>query len=533
VSGSAATVKADPSAAPRAGSPARPDAFPLAALVALGLAFLATALVIYGPSLHGPFIGDDVLYLEHNPNLQLPIWQALPRVLIQPYFANWSPLHHTFLLLEWSLFGANPLPYRVVNLVLHAGASLMLVGVVRRAGVSRFAAMAAGWLFLAHPVGAEAVAWINQSKTLLCVLFALLSLERWLAHLDEPSAGRLAASSIAGVAALLAKPTAVTLPAVLLVAAWTHGRGRRSVQQAFSEIPPLGVAALITLALALRAQMLEGGVAPWFGGSPGATAQILPWIAWRYVRLTVVPIGLAHGVSPAPTQGWGDPRVWVPALELVAVALVVWLACRHRRRRWLGPVWFVALLLPVVQIVPMISVFANRYLYAALPGAMLFLADLGDEVVRRRGAAIARALAVAAVAATAALGIATFERARLWGDPEQLYREAVFAFPLGREGWTGLGAALHQRGDLDGAAHAYLHSLRVFPDDAQVRYLLGRVRLRQGDTGRALYDLEASLRIAPNHPDAAWSARWARRLRDQDVTPVDDRPDGVARDAPP
>jgi hypothetical protein len=532
VSGSAASVKSDPSASPRAGSVADPDAFPRATLAALGLAFLAAAFVIYGPSLHGPFIGDDVLYLEHNPNLQLPIWQALPRVLIQPYFANWSPLHHTFLLLEWCLFGADPLPYRIVNVALHAGASLMLVGLVRRAGVSRFAAMAAGWLFLAHPVGAEAVAWINQSKTLLCVLFALLSLERWLAHLDEPSVGRLSAASIAGVAALLAKPAAVMLPAILLVAAWTHGRGRRSVQQAFSELPALGVAALITLALALRAQILEGGVAPWFGGSPETTAQILPWIAWRYVRLVVAPIGLAHGVHPAPTQGWSDPRVWAPALELFAVALGVWLACRHRRRRWLGPAWFAGLLLPVVQIVPMISVFADRYLYAALPGAMLFLADVGDEVARRRGAA-ARVLAVATIAATVALGVATFERARLWGDPEELYREAVFAFPLGREGWTGLGATLHQRGDLEGAAHAYLHSLRVFPDDAQVRYLLGRVRLRQGDPGRALYDLEASLRLAPNHPDAGWSAHWVRRLRDQDVAPVEDRPDGVARDAPP
>src|SRR5690606_31177862 len=134
-------------------------------------------------------------------------------------------------------------------------------------------------------------------------------------------------------------------------------------------------------------------------------------------------------------------------------------------------------------------------------------------------------------AATSALALAfaalTVAQARLWRDPEALYRAAAEAYPLGRQGWTGLGAVLHGRGEPAGAAEAYLRSLAVFPDDGHVRHLLGRVRLRQGHPGRALYDLEVSLRLAPAHPDAGWTHRTVRRLRARGVRPVVDAPPPV------
>jgi tetratricopeptide (TPR) repeat protein len=119
-------------------------------------------------------------------------------------------------------------------------------------------------------------------------------------------------------------------------------------------------------------------------------------------------------------------------------------------------------------------------------------------------------------------------RTRKWGDPEILYREATIAYPQGRAGWTGLGAELHKRGDLDAAAASYLQSLAVFRDDAQVRHLLGRVRLRQKRPGEALYDLELSLRLAPSHHDAEWMQKTVKRLRTRGVAPVPDEPAPVA-----
>jgi hypothetical protein len=490
----------------------------------LALAFAVLALLLYAPSRPAPFLSDDLLYLEHNEALALPLGPALHRILLEAHYGvgNWSPVHQLWLLASWRAFGADPARHRAANVLLHAAVSLALVATLRRARVGGAAAVVAGALFLVHPVAVEAVVWINQSKTLLATGLSLIALERWLAHQDEPRRGRLLAATAAGVAALLAKPAALPLPLVLWLAAWTHGGPGRQ-RRAALDLIPLAIATALSLLLNLHAQSTQGGVAPWFGGSPEATARILPWLAFRYLRLALLPFDLVHGVHPAPTRGLADPRVWLPSAALLVAAAACARAARGRRERWLGPIWFAAMLFPVLQIVPMINLFADRYLYAALPGAALLAAQLGEAAARRSARAARLTLAAAAVAA-AVFAALTVGQARLWADPAALYRRAAEAYPLGRQGWTGLGATLHQRGDLAGAADAYLRSLAVFPDDGHVRHLLGRVRLRQADPARALYDLEASLRLAPGHHDAGWTRDRVTRLRRRGIVPVADDP---------
>jgi hypothetical protein len=500
-----------------------PLSFRAAAALAIGA--IAVALLVHRPGFGGPFISDDVLYLEHNPALSLPLFEAIRKVSFEAYYVlgNWSPVHQLFLLAEWRLFGADPFPYRVVNALLHAATALAMLAAGRRFGLGAGGAVAAALLFLVHPVAAEPVGWINQSKTLLSVGFSLLALERWLAYLEAPSRTRLVATTLAGAVALLAKPAAIPLPALLLLAAWTHG-APGTLRREWTNLLPLAVIGALAFGLGLVAQATQGGVAPWFGGGPLGTAQILPWLAWRYVRLVFAPFDLVHGVHPAPIAGLGDPRLVWPAASLVAVALLVWRACHLRRERWLAAAWFVGMLLPVLQIVPMINLFADRYLYAALPGALWLIVDVIERAARRRGTAALHSLVGVVVLVAVLFAGFAHGRARKWSDPALLYREASIAYPEGRAGWTGLGAELHKQGDLDGAAASYLQSLAVFRDDAQVRHLLGRVRLAQDRPGEALYDLELSLRLGPNHHDAAWTRHQIESLRARGVAPIRDEP---------
>src|SRR5690606_29458108 len=219
-----------------------------AALAAAWLAFASAGLLLYAPALGAPFLSDDVLYLERNPTFALPAGAALRRIALEPYFANWSPLHHAWLWAEWRAFGAWTLPYRVVNVALHAAAATALVAAARRFGLARGPALAAGALFAVHPVASESVAWISQSKTLLCVALALAALERWLAHLAAPGRGRLAAALGLGAAALLAKPAALPLPAILFGVALVRSSGAR---RAGRDVAPLALAAAVVGALSL------------------------------------------------------------------------------------------------------------------------------------------------------------------------------------------------------------------------------------------------------------------------------------------
>lgn len=503
----------------------------------------AVALLLYLPSYGGGFVSDDALYLTHNPLVGLPLLEALRRLPAQVIAANWSPVHHGFVYVEWLAFGSSPLGYRIVNVLLHATAAVLLSYAALRGRLPQPAAALAGALFLVHPVAVEAVAWISQSKTLLALALSLLCLERWLAHLEAPARAKLWACWTAGTLALLAKPTALPLPALLAVAAWTHGRGRGA---RLADLAPLAAFAGVVLFLQLSAQAAEGGVAAWFGGSPLATLRIVPWLLWRYVRLTLLPFDLVYGVQPAPLEGWLEPRLLGPLAGLAIVAALGARAIARSRRRALGVAWFLLFLAPVLQLVPMINLFADRYLYFALPGALVLFAEpLGERLLadRRVPALVSGAIIAAALLG---FGAATLERAGRWANPLALYTEATQAYPFGRVGWTGLGAERMRRGDLDGAAQALLRSLAVHPPDGHVRAMLGEVRRQQGRFGKALYDFEEAERLSPSHvalepfgpvrvtlgthPFLEEIRRRAEELRREGYTPQPDDPaTGVER----
>ena len=83
--------------------------------------------------------------------------------------------------LNHSLTDLRAWSYHLVNVLVHALASLLLVLLLRRSQVPDAAALFGGALFLVHPANVEAVAWISQLKTssaLVLTLLALLTLER-------------------------------------------------------------------------------------------------------------------------------------------------------------------------------------------------------------------------------------------------------------------------------------------------------------------------------------------------------------------
>ena len=158
----------------------RSVALPAAAIVLVTIA-------AYGRSLSGAFVSDDVQNVRDNELLRSLDWAHVRGIVTSFDDANYIPVKVPSLAVDTRLWGPSPTGYHVTNLILHIVEAVLLWALLRRLSIR--GAFLAALLFAVHPVNVETVAWIAQRKTLLAMLFFLLSI-LWYLKAQAPSSCR-------------------------------------------------------------------------------------------------------------------------------------------------------------------------------------------------------------------------------------------------------------------------------------------------------------------------------------------------------
>ena len=137
------------------------------------------AVAAFWPTLGGGFIGDDFAYVARFAALP---WSEWPRLFTHEWSDGlWGfPLYElrpstalTFMV-DARLYGGWALGYRLTNLALLLGATMMVMQIAARASRARpGSALTAGLLFALHPVIVEPTAWITGRVDGLATLLAL------------------------------------------------------------------------------------------------------------------------------------------------------------------------------------------------------------------------------------------------------------------------------------------------------------------------------------------------------------------------
>jgi tetratricopeptide (TPR) repeat protein len=470
-----------------------------------GLLLAVITLAAFGPVCHAGFLWDDDEYVAENALLTAPdglwrIWFSLDSP------SQYFPLSYTTFYVERHLWGLHPTGYHLVNLLLHAANTLLVWRVLARLRVP--GAWLAAAIFALHPVQVESVAWITERKNVLMGFLFLLALLAWIEFVDEQCQRPWRFYVLALVLyalALLAKTTACTLPAALLLILWLKGMPIN-----WRRLGPVAPFAAMCLGMGLLTVWWERH----HQGTQGKMFEI-GWVdrvliasraVWFYAGKLLWPVHLSFSY-PRWTISASDPRAYFWVLATLGLAVLIW-----RLRRWAGrsvevaAAYYGATLSPVLGFIMlytfMYSFVADHYQYLACIGPIA-LAVAGMKVGLGR-VTVWRPFLQPALGAVLlmALGVLTWQQCGMYADLETLWQTTICRNP---DSWLAhheLGVAFNKKGLVDEALLQYEETLQINPRDEEAHVNLGNILMQRGRVDEAISHFQQAVEISPRYVQA-------------------------------
>jgi tetratricopeptide (TPR) repeat protein len=502
----------------------------LTALAALA----ALVFLIYSNVLNGPFIFDDGMYIATNQQIKdlSLLWPPSPRYLTFLSFA-----------LNYAVGGLDTFGYHFFNVAVHAVNSALVFALatilfntplMKEKGFDGYAcpaAIAASFLFAAHPVQTQAVSYITQRFASLTALFYLLSLVSYLKWRTSENNSRFIFYAIAffsAMAAQFTKETGFTLPAVMVLTEFvffrrTKGTGRRAA----ALLPFLLVMAIVPFLLFGQEFSAGSGT-----GVSETTRRIQlrdlesvsahDYLATQfrvmatYLSLLVLPVGQNIDYDYPLLRSFLLPEVILSAALVASVFILgVYLLVRGRSGRsgcflmaGYGIIFFFMAISVESSIIPINDVIYEHRLYLPDAGAAIFFSALLMGVfafLRNRSVLKASALAWA-VCVTAAIAVplsaATWSRNNLWADEVLFWRDAAAKSPQKARVRNNLGNVLYKKGLAAEGMAEFRKAAELAPSFADARYNLGTAYKDLGMMEKAIIEFEAAVRSQPGKLNA-------------------------------
>lgn len=233
--------------------------------------------------------------------------------------------------------------------------------------------------------------------------------------------------------------------------------------------------------------------------------------AIRYLQLSVWPLwpirqNADYAGFPL-SNSWRETSVAASGAILLAIlAGGIWLVRRNKMAVW-GAWIFAVAMAPVANIIPMMQVLAERFLYLPLIGAALIVSALLDRLLSGRRATFC---GVVAVCYLALLCILLERRLPVWRTDAALQRDSYEADPSNWRAAYTYGITLVNAGETTQAA-SIARSNRLERDNPWIYVLSMRVSVAEGRTTEAIQALEEATSLQPKAVAKYW-ADLASRL---------------------
>lgn len=441
----------------------------------------------------------------------------LKQVLILKHGATYQPLRDLSYMLDFTLWKDNP----VVGLHLHSillyyfmviTAWMFLLELFRAFSVEQeraflWACMAAV-IFAVHPMHVESVAWIYARKEPLLGIFTFLSLWAFV-RARRGSNFFYVASGMLLILAVLSQPTALVIPAVMIVI--DLSLQAEKPDRAFWKKRALIFLPMLAIVIPMMGRLVlmmssAGGVKPYHGGSFWTNLLAVSQIFIEYIRLTGFTLRYVADYPIPLYTSLTQWQTWVFLglnIALIISGIEAYLRGRHLYAIFVA--WFYIFLLPVSHIFPISQILADRYALIPSLSWCVALAYLLVMLWEKRlslphvSPDFPRLLAIALLGITVVSYAAmTIRQNTLWRNSQLLWENTLARFPLSSPANVNLSVIYIGQGRYEAAQELCLNAIKALPYDYLAISNLALAQTMMGQYDNAIHNYQQALRLRPD-----------------------------------
>jgi protein O-mannosyl-transferase len=525
------------------------------------------SLAVFSPALRHSFLinWDDSQYVVGNSIVHGLTLENIKGAFTTDFVGNYAPIHMISYMVDYEIWGLRASGFIFINILLHAANGILFYLLLRRLFGEKVWVSLASLIFLLHPVQVESVVWVSQRKNLLAMFFFLIGFHLYALHKqgeEKPELGFYWLSLVAFTFSLLSKSVAVVFPLVLLLFDRCYRKERYIGALVLDKIPFILLAVVFGLvAIQSHSAQVQGGGTSYHGGSPYATFLTMLPVLIRYLTMILWPANLSAFYDP-PIKTHIDSEVAWAAFVLALLCLIGVMLFRRKRQMFFWFALFFIFLIPVFQIIPIVTLMNDRYLYFPMLGAAAFLSVAAIRDVTWSELLHSKqylSVSIFCILVIGACSAATLHRIPVWQNSYTLWGDAVKKVPnvplvhdcfgegLLEQGQLGealkefkkalslqpnvptetldtgvrnakanthnnIGAAYGRKGMTDEAIEHFAIAVQLNPEFDRAYFNLGNALMHQGLTDQALRCFEKAVRLNPHNPVFNANLRMTRQI---------------------
>lgn len=496
-------------------------------IVLLGI-FLVTVLV-YANTLFNGFVIDDQLFIVDWPMIQnLSNWPQFFGSNSQPVGEEgvYSPLKTTFHAINFFLWGSKPFGYHLIALIIHLTGILFVYKIAALLSKNSIVAAVCAVMFALHPVNVEAITFLTASIDSLGVVFLFISFYFFLKFiLTEKSAkNEYFLSCLFGLLAIFTHELTITLPLLFLFASLCFSKKERNLRAHFIAILPFILITIIYVVL--KALLLDGvNRGGYLYDSGYLTFLVMIKALAKYVSIIFFPLNLSidHMLSPGIfsvdmqyfnknavlNQSLLDTQVVISLMVTLVIVVGAVIAWRKDKIIAFCIGWFYISLLPVMNIIPTGSYFAERYLYLALFGFCFLIPYLAVSIFEQEDAQSQAFLRwiylIIFLVGIGFYGYRTYVRNADWKNELTFYKAEVLNNPQHPTMRRDLGVTLLREEQPRRAIFHLRNVVLLRPNDADAYFAIAEAYSELSKYQRAIRNYKKAIKIDPNFAESYYN----------------------------